>query len=39
MFVARTFHLQNSMALFCVSVDHHEAEMVVAGILELGGGR
>jgi hypothetical protein len=39
MFVVRTCHLPNSMALFCISVDHQEAEMVVASILELGGGR
>jgi hypothetical protein len=39
MFVARTCHLQKSMVLFCISIDHHEAEMVVAGIFEVGGGR
>ncbi len=39
MLEARACHLQHSITLCCISVDHHEAEMVVAGMIELGGGR
>ena len=39
MLEAHACHLLKSAMLFCISVDHHEAEMLVAGILEPGGGR
>ena len=36
---ARTFHLPNSTALFCISIDRHGAAIVVTDLTELGGGR
>jgi hypothetical protein len=39
MLEAYACHLQKSAMLFCISDDQHEAAMLVAGILELGGGR
>ena len=30
-------HLQNSRVLFCIGIDHHGAETVVADMTELGG--
>jgi len=35
---ARTFHLPNSTALFCISIDRHGAE-ICADMTKLGGGR
>jgi hypothetical protein len=39
MFVARTCHLQNSTALFCIGIDRHSPEIVVTDLSEPGGGR
>jgi len=36
---ARTCHLPNSTALFCIGIDRHSAEIVVTDLTELGGGR
>jgi hypothetical protein len=36
---ARTCHLPNSTALFCIGIDHHAAERVAADWTGLGGGR
>ena len=36
---ARTCHLQNSTALFCIGIDCHGVEIVVTDMTELGGGR
>ena len=35
---ARTCHLQNSRVLFCIGIDHCDAETVVADMTEMGGG-
>jgi len=32
-------HLQNSMALFCIGIDHHSAKIIVTVTTEPGGGR
>jgi hypothetical protein len=37
MLEARACHLQNSTALFCIGIDQHGAEIVVAGMIELRG--
>jgi len=34
---ARADHLQNSTALFCIAIDRHDAEIVVADMTEPGG--
>ncbi len=39
MLEARAYHLQHSITLCCISGDHQGTEMVVAGMIELGGGR
>jgi len=31
-------HLQKSRVLFCIGIDHYDAETAVADITELGGG-
>jgi hypothetical protein len=36
---ARTCHSPNSSALFCIGTDHHDAEIIVTDMTELGGGR
>ena len=36
---ARTCHLQNSTALFCIGIERHGAEIVVTDMAEHGGGR
>jgi hypothetical protein len=36
---ACTCHLQNSIVLFCMGIDCHDAEIVAADMTELGGGR
>jgi len=36
---ARTCHLPNSTALFCIGIDRHGAEIVVTDMTKLGGGR
>ena len=36
---ARTCHLPNSTALFCIGIDHHSAQIVVTDMTELGGER
>ena len=30
MFVARTCHLPNSMTLFCIGIEHHNADIVTS---------
>ena len=36
---ARTCHLPNSTALFCIGIDHHNVEIIVTDMTEFGGGR
>jgi len=35
---ARTCHLPNSTAFFCIGIDRHSAEIFVADMTKLGGG-